>query len=385
MSVYLDNSSTSFPKAPGVVEAMSSYMMNCGASVGRGSYAEAFEAEELVFDTRDRLARLLGLDNCANIAFTRNVTEALNVLIKGYLKPNDHVLVSSMEHNAVMRPLQQLKAHGVSFSRIACDEQGMLKLDELERELRPTTKVVIMMHASNVVGTIMPIAEVGEFCRKHQLKFFVDAAQSAGVVPIDMKNMGIDAVCCTGHKSLLGPQGIGCLALVEGLASEIEPLVSGGTGSISDSEEVPTFMPDRLEAGTPNIPGIVGLREALGWIERTGMNQILNHELALTERFLAGLEPLEAKACVRIYGKRDCTDRLAVVSLGTPLMDEANCANLLASRYGILTRVGLHCAPSAHKTIGSFPQGTVRFSFGYATTPDEVDAALTALTEICDH
>ena len=269
--IYLDNASTSFPKAPGVAEAMYDYVKNCGCNVSRGGYDEAYQAEEQVLDTRQRLTRLFHGPDCRNVVFTKNITESLNVLLKGLLRSGDHVLVSAMEHNAVMRPVVQLAGRGVAFDRIPCGADGSLRMEEAEKLLRPETKAVVMLHGSNVCGTLMPAEKMGAFCRRHGLVFILDTAQTAGVFPIDMEAMHIDALAFTGHKGLLGPQGIGGFLLRPELVGRIEPLLSGGTGSVSHLEEVPAFMPDRFEAGTLNLPGIMGLHAALVWLEQSGV------------------------------------------------------------------------------------------------------------------
>ena len=380
--IYFDNSSTTFPKPKEVPEAMYRYMTTIGSNINRGGYQAAYDVEEAVYETRQLLCRLFHGEDCKQVVFTKNVTESLNVILKGFLKPGDHVLVSSMEHNAVMRPLQQLTEQGVSFSRIPCRSDGSLCLDQAEGLLRENTRAVVMTHASNVCGTILPIEEVGVFCRTHGLRFFVDCAQSAGVCPIDMAKMGIDALAFTGHKGLLGPQGIGGFILKKGLETELEPLLSGGTGSLSHTEFVPDFMPDRFEPGTMNLPGILGLREGLLWVERTGIDNILRHELELTQQFLSGLQPMEEDGQIRSVGLPDTIGRTGVVSVQTVERELAQVAYELDSRYGIMTRVGLHCAPSAHRTLGTFPTGTIRFSFGCWNTPLEVERALQALKEL---
>ena len=384
MNAYLDNAATTFPKPECVPRAMYEFMTTCGANVGRGSYASAFDIEGVVLETREALASLFGAPDARDIVFTRNVTESLNLLIKGLLHEGDHVIVSSMEHNAVMRPLVQLESRSVSFTRCPCDETGMLDIDALAGCLRPNTRAVVMLHASNVTGTVMPVAKVGEFCRAHGLAFILDSAQTAGVLPINMEVMGIDAVAFTGHKGLLGPQGIGGVALTEELAHRVEPLVVGGTGSVSDKETIPRFMPDRLEAGTPNLPGIVGLHAALEWRAAQEGGAVLAHALGLAAGFLAGLESLERAGPVRVCGRHDVEQRVGVVSLATPGRDEAEVATLLDELYHISVRVGLHCAPSAHKTIGTFPTGAIRFSFGCFNSEDDVDYALRALAELLE-
>lgn len=381
-SIYLDHAATSFPKPDEVSAAVYRYMTQIGCNANRGSYKKAYELEEIVLETRERLCALFGGDDCSHVIFTSNVTQGLNLLIKGYLKTGDHVLVSAMEHNAVMRPLRQMESLGVSWSRIPCTETGELREDLLESCLCENTKAVIMTHASNVSGTMMPLERVGAFCKAHHLRFFVDSAQTAGVFPIDMERMNISALAFTGHKGLLGPQGIGGVVMKEGLPQEVEPLIAGGTGSISHTEAIPQFMPDRFEAGTLNLPGIVGLHAALGWIEKTGMDRICMHELELTRRFLDGLQPLEEQGKIRILGKQNCEKRTGVVSLQTMGLDLAQAAYCLDHEYGIMTRVGLHCAPSAHQTLGTYPTGTLRFSFGWNNTAAHVDAALHALQEI---
>ena len=381
--LYLDNASTTFPKPEAVSRAVYEYMTAQGANINRGCYDSAYDVEELVFETRQMLCDLFHGSDCKNVVFTKNVTESLNVILKGFLKPGDHVLVSSMEHNAMMRPIRQLEKTGVAFDRIPCDEQGDLRLDEMEQLLRPNTKAIAMMHASNVCGTVLPIAEVGAFCHAHNLKFIVDCAQTAGVFPIDMDAMHIDALAFTGHKGLLGPQGIGGFLLKEEMIGLIDPLLSGGTGSISHTEETPTFMPDRFEPGTMNLPGIMGLHAGLAWLEETGIENVRNHELALTARFLSGLERLEGERMIRIVGRRDTECRTGVVSIQTLSKELSQAAFELDANYGIQTRVGLHCAPSAHQTLGTYPTGTIRFSFGWFNRDADVEAALNALEEIC--
>lgn len=381
--IYLDNASTTFPKPEAVPKAVYEYMTAQGANINRGCYDSAYDVEELVFETRQMLADLFHGGDCKNVVFTKNVTESLNVILKGFLRPGDHILVSAMEHNAMMRPIRQLEAAGVAFDRIPCDEAGNLRLEEMEKLLRPNTRAVAMMHASNVCGTVLSIAAVGEICHARGLKFMVDCAQTAGVFDIDMEAMHIDALAFTGHKGLLGPQGIGGFILKEEMIGLIDPLLSGGTGSISHTEEIPAFMPDRFEPGTMNLPGIMGLHAGLQWLEETGIENIRDHELALTGRFLSGLEKLERAGQIRIVGRRDTVSRTGVVSIQTLEKELSQAAFELDTNFGIQTRVGLHCAPSAHQTLGTYPTGTIRFSFGWFNREADVDAALNALEEIC--
>ncbi len=381
--IYLDNASTTFPKPDAVAQSVYHYMTSQGCNINRGCYEKAYDAEELVFETREQLARLFHCPDCKNVVFTKNVTESLNVILKGFLRPGDHILVSSMEHNAMMRPLRQLEAMGVTFDRIPCDQEGRLNPATLPAMVKPNTKAIALLHASNVCGTVLPIAQIGDFARRHGLKFILDAAQTAGVLPIDMEAMHIDALAFTGHKGLLGPQGTGGFLLQEDMIPRMDPLLSGGTGSLSHTEQIPDFMPDRFEPGTLNLPGIAGLHAGLAWLKETGMEAVCRHELELTWQFLEGLFPLEKAGLIRILGKRSCIGRTGVVSIQTLTRELAEAAYELDSTWGIMTRVGLHCAPSAHKTLGTYPTGTIRFSFGWHNTAEDVDAALHALQEVC--
>lgn len=377
--IYLDNASTSFPKAPTVATAMSDYITNRGININRGSYALAYDVEDIIYTTRQRLHTLFNGHDPSHVIFTQNVTMSLNMVIKGLLKAGDHVLVSSMEHNAVMRPLTQLLDKGIAFDIIPCDKTGSIQLESMDSLIRPNTVAMIINHASNVCGTIQPLESIGSICKDHNLQFIVDAAQTAGVIPIDVKAYHIDALCFTGHKGLLGPQGIGGIILTKEMAQTLIPLIAGGTGSFSHLETMPTHMPDAFEAGTLNLPGIIGLNEGLSYIESQGMENIHNHELALTQAFLEGLQSIDV---VNIIGKQDIQDRTAVVSITIDSMDPASIAYELESNYHIMTRVGLHCAPRAHQTLGTYPEGTVRFSFGYANKHEDVEAALSALHRI---
>lgn len=381
--LYLDNAATTFPKPPAVAQAVYDYMTGSGANINRGCYGAAYAVEEQVLETRQLLCELFHGPDCRNVVFTKNITESLNMLLKGFLRPGDHVLTSSMEHNAVMRPLVQLEQAGVSFTRVPCDGQGQLDVDSLEHCLRPNTRLVVMTHASNVCGTVLPIAQVGRFCLEHGLRFFVDSAQTAGVLEIDMAAAHIDALAFTGHKGLLGPQGTGGFVLADGLAAEIEPLLSGGTGSLSHTEDVPGFLPDRFEPGTLNLPGILGLRQGLLFLRETGLAAVRNHERALAQRFREGLRPLEDAGLLRVLAGGTGVERVGVVSVQTLRRELSQAAFELDDRCGIQTRVGLHCAPAAHKALGSYPTGSIRFSFGWYNTQEQTDRALSALAEVC--
>ncbi len=375
-SVYMDNGATSFPKAPGVVEAMVEFLTQVGSNVNRGAYDTSHTAEQVVFDTRLALAELLGEGKPELTVFTKNITESINILLKGFLKSGDHVLTSSIEHNAVMRPLRSLEKKGVIVETVPCSQEGDLDMRALEAMIRPETRLVVMMHASNVCGTVLDLESVGRLCHEHSIPFIIDAAQTAGVLPVSMKQLHASAIAFTGHKSLLGPQGMGGFVIRESFVPLVAPFIEGGTGSKSDSEEQPEFMPDKFESGTPNIPGIYGLNAGLKFILDTGMEKIHETEMALTRHFLTELKTMEH---VKIIGKQGVENRTAVVSLDFPNEDNGLVAHHLDVNYGIKTRCGMHCAPAAHKALGTFPQGTVRFSPGYFTTLEEVDYVLEAI------
>lgn len=390
--IYLDNASTTFPKPREVADAVYQYMTGVGSNIGRGGYTSAYAAEEAVFAARQLLCDFFGGEDAKNVVFTKNVTEALNVIIRGLLQPGDHVLVSAMEHNAVMRPLQligrelepgeQAPAAVISFSRIPYDSEGKLELEALPKLVQQRTKAVIMTHASNVCGTLLPIDKVGDFCKQRGLLFIVDSAQSAGVFPINMQQLHIDALAFTGHKGLLGPQGIGGFVLREHMVKRLAPFIVGGTGSLSHTESTPRFMPDKFEAGTLNLPGIMGLAAGVRWLNQRGMASLRAHELALTEQLLTGLLDLEQQGLLRIVGRRDIVQRTSVVSIAATKQDLAVVAHRLNEEYGIATRVGLHCAPNAHKTLQTYPTGTLRFSMGWHNNEADIDAALKALREV---
>lgn len=378
MAIYFDNGATSHPKAPGVGEAMLYYINEVGANVNRSTYGTATDAALTVLETREKLCTLFNFDDPTHVIFTPGMTAGLNMVLKGFLKKGDHVIVSSMEHNAMMRPIIQLEEEGVEFSRIQADTDGLVNAGDLEALIRPNTKLVAVMHASNVCGSLIPVKEISEICKAHSLPLVLDAAQTAGHYPIDFKELGLSALCAPGHKGLLGPQGIGVLLLEKEFAQKLEPLIAGGTGSASDSEYLPHFMPDRFESGTMNIPGVYGLNAALDYILGKGVEALRAHEEELTRRFLAGIEGLP----IRLAGTKDINKRVGVFAIDFTGFDNADIAFRLESEFGILTRTGLHCAPSAHKSLGTFPQGVVRFSIGHATTENEVDEVLGAIRSV---
>lgn len=379
-TIYLDNAATSFPKPAGVSARMKEYMDSVGATINRSVYGAAQDAGLVTLRLRERLARLFSFpEKPTHVILTPGATAGLNFILKGFLRPGDHCLVSSMEHNAVMRPLLQLS--GVEFDRIPCDSEGRLDPAAMLPLIRPNTRLCIMAHGSNVCGTVQDAAAVGTICAEHGIAFALDAAQTAGHIPIDFQALHLSALCVPGHKGLLGPSGIGALLLRDDFAHALTPLLAGGTGSASDSEYLPDYLPDRFESGTPNLPGIYGFEEALRFIEETGIDALRAHELELTARFLEGLRTIPN---LRLCGTEDLSRRVGVISVDFTQADNAEAAFRLESEFGILTRCGLHCAPSAHKTLGTFPQGTVRFSLGFSSTAADVDAALAALRAISE-
>lgn len=376
---YLDNGSTSFPKAPGVGRAMCEFIEEVGCNIGRGGYENAYDLAEKIYDTRSLLCRLFNFDNERYVVFTPSVTYSLNFLIKGLLKSGDHVIISGIEHNAVARPCEDLKQSGVELSVAPCDSEGRLDFVSFEKLFKENTRLVVMSHASNVNGSIADAQRIGSICRQKGVFFALDAAQSAGVADIDFKKFALSALCVTGHKGLLGPQGIGALLLTPALAEAIDPLICGGTGSASHLLTMPEFMPDKFEAGTLNLPGIIGLNTSLKYILERTPADILKHELELAMYFMDALENTDG---VRIIGIKECKGRLGTVSLDFLDTDNAEVAYRLDAEYGIMTRCGLHCAPLAHQSFGTFPQGTVRFAFGYKNTIEDAEYAAKAIKEI---
>lgn len=375
----MDSGATSFPKAPGVAESVYEYLFNIGANANRGSYAASFEVENVIFETRELLCSLFGFNKPENVVFTKNVTESLNVLIKGLFKSGDHVIVSSMEHNAVMRPLSALEDRGVTFSRVLCKNDGSLEAKDLLPLIRSNTKGVVMTHASNVCGTILDLAEVGRICKEKDLRFIVDAAQTAGAINVDFGDLYADAIAFTGHKGLLGPQGIGGFLVKDELNNELSTFIEGGTGSLSDTEIQPSYMPDKFEAGTLNVPGIYGLNASLKYIQKLGIQEIYQKEMLLMSTFI---EKLMNMSHVDVIGKKGIEGRTGVVSIDFKNGDNAEMAHRLASEFGIMTRSGMHCAPSAHKTLGTFPRGTVRFGLSHFIEELDINYAADCLYKL---
>ena len=379
-TTYLDNAATSFPKPEGVSSRMKEYMDTVGATINRSVYGAAQDAGLVTLLLRESLKKFFHFpDPVTHVILTPGATAGLNMVIKGCLKPGDHCIVSSMEHNAVMRPLLQLS--GVEYDRIQASREGLINPADVEKLIRPSTKLLIMAHGSNVCGAVQDAAAVGEICRKHSIAFALDVAQTAGHIDIDFEGWGLSALVAPGHKGLLGPSGIGVMLLADKFAKELDPLIAGGTGSASDSEYLPDYLPDRFESGTPNLPGIYGLAASMEFLQAEGLEKLHAHEMELCKRFLEGVAQISG---VNVCGPQGLENRVGVVSLDFIGQDNAEVAYRLEMDHGILTRCGLHCAPSAHKSLDTFPRGTVRFSLGFASTEEDVDTALAAIKAVCE-
>lgn len=378
--IYLDNAATSWPKPPGVEEAMIHFLRNVGANPGRAGHRLAVEAARTVYAAREAVAELFRASDPLRVVFGANVTEALNLALHGLLRPGDHAITSSMEHNSVMRPLRALERQGVHLTVAACAADGSLDPARVEEAIRPETKLIVLNHASNVVGTLLPVGEVGRIARRRGLLTLVDVAQTAGALPVDVERDAIDLLAFTGHKSLYGPMGTGGLIVGERVdTSRLEPLKRGGTGSGSEWEEQPVFLPDAYESGTPNAVGLAGLEAGIRWVQQRSVAEIRAHEVALTEQLLDGLRAVPG---VTVYGSLDATRQTATVAFNVAGMAPSEVGLRLDDEYGILCRVGLHCSPAAHKTVGTFPVGSVRFGLGAFNTSEEVATAVEAVRRL---
>lgn len=378
--IYCDNAATSWPKPPDVNQAMTTFLQDIGANPGRSGHRKSLEAGRCVYQAREAVTELFHAPDPLQVVFGPNVTHALNLALHGLLHSGDHVITSSMEHNAMMRPLRTLERQGVQVTVVPCGADGLLDPWNIEAAIRKDTVLIALNHASNVVGTIQSVAEVGRIARQYNVLFIVDTAQTAGAYPIDMTEECIDLLAFTGHKALYGPPGIGGLIVGERVDIErLEPLVQGGTGSHSAHEEQPLFLPDRYESGTLNTVGLAGLEAGIRWILDQGVMAIRHHEIQLTAELIAGLQSIPG---VVVHGTRDANRQTATISLTIQDTDPAEIGLLLDEEFGVLCRVGLHCAPAAHKTLGTFPTGTIRLGLGAFTTPEEVTTILQAIEQI---
>ncbi len=380
--IYLDNAATSWPKPPGVAEAMLHFLQHIGANPGRSAHRQAIAAGRVVYEAREAVAQLFNAPDPLHVVFGANVTEALNLALYGYLRPGDHVITSSMEHNSVMRPLRALEHTGVQLTVVSCTPEGFLDPADVEVAIRPNTVLIALNQASNVVGTLLPVAEVAAIARHHGLILLVDAAQTGGAYPVNMQADGIDLLAFTGHKSLYGPMGTGGLIIGERVDIErLKPIKRGGTGSRSEQEEQPDFLPDMCESGTPNAVGLAGLTAGIKWVIAQGVDTIRAHEVALTRQLIAGLQAIPG---VTVYGGQEADRQTATVSFNITDKSPAEVGLRLDKEHNVMCRVGLHCAPAAHKTIGTFPVGTVRFGMAALSTSKEVQTALAAVRVLAE-
>jgi cysteine desulfurase family protein len=378
MKVYLDNSATSWPKPPSVLEAIGEYINEYGASPGRSGHQFALRAAREVFETRELLANFFNSGSSERVIFTANATHAINIALKGLLKKGDHVIISHLEHNSVRRPLKFLESIGfIEVTIIGCDTSGYIDLDELKNAFKPNTRIVVTLHGSNVSGYVLPIRQIGKICSALGVLYMVDAAQTAGFMPIDMQKDNVDILAFTGHKDLYGPPGVGGLCIRGDI--KIDGLYQGGTGSKSEMDVHPEFYPDRLEAGTPNTMGIIGLKAGIKYIQSKGLDTIRTNLLQKIGFLISKLREIEE---VTLYGPDVNENRIPLVSLNARGISPSQLALTLDRDYGIMVRAGLHCSPLAHQIMGSFPQGTVRFSLGSFTTEEEIYYSIQSLKKI---
>jgi cysteine desulfurase family protein len=374
--MYFDNAATSFPKPETVYRAVDRALREGGGNAGRSGHRGAVEASRILARARARLAQLINAPDPQRIVWTQNCTHALNLALKGVLRPGDRLVTTQLEHNSIARPLRSLEKAGVEVTRVPCPG-GHFDIRAFLEAVRPGTRMVALLHASNVTGEVLPAAELGAFSRSRGVLFLLDAAQTAGSRPLDVREIGADLVAMPGHKGLYGPPGTGALYVGEGV--ELAPLIEGGTGSVSEQDEQPERLPDRLESGTQNVPGIAGLDAGIEWILQTGVETIRRREEALVAQLWSGLREIPG---VTLYGPAPGTDRAAVVSFNLEGWDPNDAAAVLEESFDIQCRPGLHCAPWAHRSLGSFPAGTIRLSPGYFNTEAEVEAVVRAAGEM---
>ncbi len=378
--IYFDNAATSWPKPLEVSEAIVYFLDKIGANPGRAGHRLALDSGRLVYNARQAVSKLFNVSDPLRVVFTHNVTESLNLALYGLLSPGDHVITSSMEHNAMMRPLRALEKEGISITVVKCSPEGFLNPVDIEAAIQANTVLIALNHASNVVGTLLPVTKIGQITRKHDLLFLLDAAQTAGAYPIDMQANNIDLFGFTGHKALYGPTGTGGLIIGDRVdLKKLKPLKRGGTGSHSEHEQQPDFLPDMYESGTLNTVGLVGLLASINWLLKRGIETIRAHEIILTEQLIVGLKTISR---LIVYGGLDATRQTATVSFNIDGMEPSEVGLRLDEEFNIMCRVGLHCSPAAHKSINTFPTGTVRFGLGIFNTLDEVNTALNAVEQI---
>ena len=378
MGIYLDNAATSFPKPKEVADAVYDFMINNGTSSGRGSYKKAMQSDYIVYKCRKLIGNLFNFDDPKKVVFTSNVTDSLNIAIRGILKENDHVITSSLEHNAVWRCLKTLeKDINIKIDTVECSKDGITNPEDIKKYIRKDTALIVFTQASNVLGTIQPVKEIGKIARENKIVFLVDAAQSAGAMKIDIKEDNIDILAFTGHKSLLGPMGTGGLIINTDI--DIKPLKAGGTGGDSAYEYQPDYYPNHLETGTSNVSGIAGLRAAIKFLNKEGIDNIHNKEKELTKYALQRLETVKD---IEIYGPKDCEKILSVISFNIKNKRPEDISTILDQKYDIMLRAGLHCAPTAHSVINTKDRGSLRIGIGYFNTKDDIDKLVEALNNL---
>ncbi len=380
MKVYLDNGATSHPKPQNVYNAMLNYMTKIGSNVGRGASSSSLMGNKIIYEARETLMEFFNFNKIENVIFTPNITYSLNMLIKGSVKKGWHVITSVMDHNSTLRSLHILKENNIiELDIIGASQNGFINIEELKNKIKNNTKLIVLSHASNVVGSIQPLEEIGKLCKEKNIHFIIDSAQSAGAIDVNFENLHCSALAFTGHKSLLGPQGIGGFLIDDEFNSECISIIEGGTGSLSSSVNQPQFMPDKFESGTMNAPAIAGLLAGIKFINNEGLNTIKEHEEYLANKFIDGL--LNMKDII-IYGQQNITNRTSTISLNSKKMDNSELGFILDSEYGIITRTGLHCAPLAHQAVGSYPNGSIRFSFGYFNDLKDVNYTLDCINKV---
>ncbi|MBU3110501.1 aminotransferase class V-fold PLP-dependent enzyme [Clostridium lacusfryxellense] len=380
MKVYLDNASTTFPKPPEVYSSIMNYMMNIGTNPGRGVSTASLSGNRVILNCRYALMDFFHFDKVENIIFTPNVTTSLNLLIKSSVQNGWHVITSSMDHNATLRPLNSLHEKGIiELDIVPCSKEGLISIEDFKNTIKPNTKLVVLSHSSNIVGTIQPLEAIGKLCKSKGIYFIIDVAQTAGVLPIDFYKLNCSALAFTGHKGLLGPQGTGGFLIEDNFNKECSPFIEGGTGSLSSSVVQPDFLPDKFESGTLNSPGIAGLLEGINFINSNGLDSIRENEEYLCNKFIEGLLNIPS---IIVYGPNDISKRTSTISVNSTKFDNSELGYILDNEYGITTRTGLHCAPLAHKTIGTYPSGTLRFGIGPFNDVKDINYTLNSLNTI---
>lgn len=380
MKIYLDNAATTFPKPPEVYTSMMNYMMNIGTNPGRGVSTASLAGNKVILNCRYALMDFFHFDKVENVIFTPNITTSLNTLIKSVAQKGWHVITSSMDHNATLRPLNSLSEKGIiELDIVPCSKEGLINIDDFINTLKPNTKLVVLSHASNIIGSIQPLETIGKICKDKGIYFIIDAAQTAGVLPLDFYKLNCNALAFTGHKSLLGPQGIGGFLIDDNLNQACTAFIEGGTGSLSSSIVQPDFLPDKFESGTLNAPGIAGLLEGINFINSEGIDSIREHEEYLSNNFIEGLLNIPS---INVYGCTDVSKRTATISINSTKIDNSELGFILDNEYGITTRTGLHCAPLAHETIGTYPTGTLRFGIGPFNDNKDINYTLSSLNTI---